>query len=185
MDTSKPSKARDHGGSSSGENGCREVLDRVRSINNGTVPNLHRVLSRSPAVLKGYVELRGALNDGNLTPAERELVALEVAIRTDCTYCLQAHRKAAQEAGVDPASLDAQVAGNLPHDERLALVVRAARDLLETQGHLPRHRIAVYADLGLAMDALLEIVGVIGAFTLATMVNNMARTRIDPEYRPE
>jgi len=43
--------------------------------------------------------------DGLLEPKTRELVALAVALTTQCAYCLDVHTRAAKKAGVTPAEL--------------------------------------------------------------------------------
>lgn len=43
--------------------------------------------------------------DGLLPPKTRELIALAVALTTQCAYCLDVHTKAAQKAGVQREEL--------------------------------------------------------------------------------
>ena len=52
----------------------------------GSVPNLFRVASNSPAALEGYLGLSGALAKGSLPAATRERIALAVAEINGCTY---------------------------------------------------------------------------------------------------
>ena len=57
----------------------------------GVTPHMTRAMANSPAVLKGYLELSGALATGTLPLATRERLALAVAEQNSCSYCLSAH----------------------------------------------------------------------------------------------
>ncbi len=51
------------------------------------VPNLHKELSKAPAVLGVYQRGLEALSGGSLTPKEQQVVQLTVAVYNDCLYC--------------------------------------------------------------------------------------------------
>lgn len=69
---------------------ARDLLAAVqRSL--GVTPHMTRAMANSPAVLKGYLELSGALATGALPLATRERLALAVAEQNSCSYCLSAH----------------------------------------------------------------------------------------------
>jgi len=55
------------------------------------VPNLIRVLGTAPAALEGYLNFGSALGGGSLNVRVREQIALAVAERNLCGYCLSAH----------------------------------------------------------------------------------------------
>ncbi len=57
----------------------------------GSVPNLFRLVSNSPAALEGYLGMSGALAKGALPAPTRERIALAVAEINGCDYCLSAH----------------------------------------------------------------------------------------------
>ncbi|KAB8195913.1 peroxidase-related enzyme [Nonomuraea phyllanthi] len=57
----------------------------------GATPNTTRALANSPAALKGFLGLYGALKDGVLPAALRERIALAVSELNGCTYCLSTH----------------------------------------------------------------------------------------------
>ena len=57
----------------------------------GSIPNLFRLVAKSPAALEGYVSLMGALAKGRLPAATRERIALAIAEVNQCGYCLSAH----------------------------------------------------------------------------------------------
>lgn len=69
---------------------AKELLDAVQG-KLGLVPNMTRAMVNSPAVLDGYLSLSGALAKGSLSAKTREQIALTVAEKNDCEYCLAAH----------------------------------------------------------------------------------------------
>lgn len=48
---------------------------------------------------------REALADGVVPRKYKQLIALAVALTTQCPYCLQLHRAAAEQAGATPAEM--------------------------------------------------------------------------------
>jgi len=69
---------------------ARELLDATKK-QLGRVPNLYAAMAHSPIALQGYLDFRGALQQGVLDPKMRERVALLVAQLNDCDYCVAAH----------------------------------------------------------------------------------------------
>ncbi|WP_431899835.1 carboxymuconolactone decarboxylase family protein [Nonomuraea sp. bgisy101] len=57
----------------------------------GAIPNTAKAPANSPAVLKGFLGMHGALKGGVLPAALRERIALAVSEINRCTYCLSAH----------------------------------------------------------------------------------------------
>ena len=161
-----------------------EMLARVGAAYPEGLPNLFRTLKGNPAVLAGFVALDETLEaHGVLSPCERLLVGLIAALEMDCAYCRAALSKDAQAAGT-PADVIAAIEHRcLPDERRTRALVEAAQRILATHGRLPQAEIAHFARQGLDRAALLEIVAVVGEFTIATHANNLMRTRIDPEYR--
>ena len=160
------------------------VLARVAQLFGGVVPNLYRVLARQPAALQAFVAMEEALATVERpTEAGRALVALEVAIDADCRYCQSVFVKEARALGVAEGSIEAVLTGTSPADRDDEVVVTATRRLLASRGRLRRFEIADLARRGLGERELLAILTVVAAYTLATHANNLARTRIDPEFR--
>lgn len=54
----------------------------------GTIPNLTRAMVHSPALLRGYLGLAGALDRGTLPGSTRERLAIAIAQANGCSYCL-------------------------------------------------------------------------------------------------
>ncbi len=67
------------------------------------LPALQRL---APEAMAGFEALdRAALADGAIPKKYKELMALAVALTTQCPYCLDVHREAAKQAGATEAEL--------------------------------------------------------------------------------
>ncbi len=160
-----------------------EALKAISRMFGGMVPNFHKVLANSTAVVSAFESMRRILQDTELRPVEREIVAVEVSRRTRCHYCLAAHSTFAARMKMDTDDIDALRNGRPLSDPRQALVQRATMKLWETQGRLSEDAIAEFNESGLSTPELLEIIAVIGWYVLSTLTNNLARTEIDESFR--
>lgn len=165
----------------------KTVLDNLRTVADQfghTVPNVYRTLARSPLALRSFMELEGILaQPGRLTRKEKAVVTLQVALNNECRYCSNVFHLEAREAGVSKANLQALLAGTPAPGPRYRTLSEATRRIMERRGGLGQAEQTLWARRGLDTEALLEIISIISAFTLATYANNLAGTRIDPEYR--
>ena len=159
------------------------VLATVAATFAGNVPNIYRMLADNPAVLESFVTQEQLLEArGVLSHAEHAVVALIVASHAGCRYCEAVFAKELESAGISPAIRRTIQKGKLPRDRRLAALAHATRRTLASHGRLGRAEIGALERRGLAWPELLEITSIIAAYTLATYANNLARTRIDPEF---
>ncbi|MBA4111132.1 MAG: carboxymuconolactone decarboxylase family protein [Aquabacterium sp.] len=56
--------------------------------------------------MKGFQEMdKAALAEGAISKKHKELIAIAVALTTQCGYCLEVHRKAAVAAGANEQEL--------------------------------------------------------------------------------
>ncbi len=71
--------------------------------------NLKKVSSfkkTAPEAMAGFIALdQAAMKDGAIPKKYKELMALAVALTTQCGYCLEVHRKAAVAAGATEEEL--------------------------------------------------------------------------------
>ncbi|PWE17763.1 alkylhydroperoxidase [Marinicauda salina] len=149
-----------------------------------SLSNIYRSLMKSPAAQAAVREAQSRLEtDGELSAADRELIALCVASVNACPYCSTAHERLAEAAGVAREDVAATLSGGRPSEPRARLVVDAARRILERAGGLGPADKADLAAAGLGEGALVEIIGLIGLYTTATYAANLDRTPLDPEFR--
>lgn len=67
---------------------------------------ISKLAEKAPAAMEGFKALdAAALADGAISKKNKELMAIAVALTTQCGYCLEVHRKAAIAAGATEEEL--------------------------------------------------------------------------------
>lgn len=62
--------------------------------------------AKAPQAWQGFLAFNeAAFAEGALSRKHKELIAIAVALTTQCPYCLELHRKAALEAGASEAEI--------------------------------------------------------------------------------
>ena len=145
----------------------------------GSVPNLFRIVSNSPAALDGYLGLNGALGKGRLSHATRERIALAVAQVNGCDYCLAAHSYMATNL----AKLDAvEVAANRhgrSGDAKANAAVRFAANVAQSRGAVPAAEVEAVRAAGYGDGEIVEIIAHVALNTLTNYINTALGTEID------
>lgn len=99
----------------------------------GTVPNMFRAAANSPAALASMWGSFGALGTGTLPARLTEQVAIAIADRNACDYCLSAHTALGRKAGASIAELTAARTGQSA-DSRTAAALAFALRVVERRG---------------------------------------------------
>lgn len=145
----------------------------------GTVPNLHRLVSNSPAALEGYLAMNGALAKGKVPAATRERIALAVAELNGCDYCLSAHTYLGKNLSkLDDAEITANRNG-ASNDPKADAAVRFAVRLVQTRGHVSAAEVEALRAAGYSDAQALEIVQHVALNTWTNYVNSAFATVID------
>lgn len=67
---------------------------------------LKKLDENAPDAMKAFWAFdKAAFADGALTAQQKQLIAVAVALTTQCPYCIELHNKAAREAGASDAQL--------------------------------------------------------------------------------
>ena len=74
------------------------------------IKELAKVGAGAPAAWKTFLDFdKASLADGAIPKKYKELMALAVALTTQCPYCLAIHKEAAVKAGVTPEEISETV----------------------------------------------------------------------------
>jgi uncharacterized peroxidase-related enzyme len=160
----------------------RPVLEAARG-SYGFVPNLLGVLASSPVALRAYTTLAQILEDGTLTPAERQVVLLTVSVTNRCRYCVGAHTALAASAGVPEEALAAIREQRSPADRRLGALSTVTRRLVEERGWLRPEDVDSFLQAGFHRDQLLEVITALAFKTLSNYTNHLAETPLDAAFQ--
>jgi uncharacterized peroxidase-related enzyme len=144
----------------------------------GVVPNLFRVLAKSPAALQGFLGLMSALGT-SLDVKTRERIAIASAQQNGCDYCLSAHTY----LGINVAKLEqAEIDRNrLGHSDepKADAIVQFALKVLQKRGKVADEDISAVKQAGYTEGQIVEVVGVVALQVFSNYLNNVTRTDID------
>lgn len=145
----------------------------------GVTPNMTRAMANSPAVLKGYLELSGALSSGVLSASTREQIALAVAQANSCQYCLSAHTYLAEHVAKLSAQeiADARRADSV--DNKTAAILRFAIAVNNNHGAVSAHDVRVLKSAGVNDAEIAEAIGHVALNVLTNYFNKAADVEID------
>ena len=157
---------------------AKDLLDQVRK-SLGLVPEMTKVMATSPALLKGYLALSGAVATGSIPAAVRERLAIATAQLNGCEYCLSAHTYiGANIAKVDAAELDSarHARSTDPHVEALLKLSNA----ISADAGRVDEAVIVQARAAVVTDAEIgELVANIALNVLTNYFNTLAEVEND------
>ncbi len=151
----------------------------------GFVPNLAATMAESSTLVNGFVDLRKTLAGGELSGAEREIVALAVSLENDCDYCMAAHSTFALMQNADETAVLHAREGREPEDPKLGALYRFARSLVAKRGHVGEEESQALLDAGYPRAALFEVVAQVGHTTLANFAHTIAGAPLDDQFTPQ
>jgi uncharacterized peroxidase-related enzyme len=144
----------------------------------GVVPNMMRTMAQAPRVLEGYLALSRALGRGLLPGALQEQIALAVAERNGCDYCLSAHTALGRRAGLSEGELAASRAG-VAADAKSNAALQFALSVLQHRGGVSDDDLARVRAAGFSDAEITEIIAHVSLNVLTNYFNRAADTEID------
>jgi uncharacterized peroxidase-related enzyme len=155
----------------------QSILDSVgKQV--GFIPNLHRLMSLSPAALSGFVGLQGPLSK-TLDLKTRDAISLAVSEANACNYCLVAHSyRASHFAHLSPEEIALNRQGRSSEPKRQA-AASFAKHLIESRGKVRDSDLASLRQAGFTDGEIIEIIALSVQFLLTNFMNNVADTDID------
>jgi len=155
----------------------RTVLDQIHGAF-GATPNMFRAVANSPAALQSMWAAFGALGGGVIGAALGEQIAVAVANRNACDYCLAAHTALGRKAGVSGDDLAAAQSGESA-DPRTAAVLRFALKLVNERGQLDATDVQALHDHGWSDEHIVEIVAHVALNLFTNYVNVALAVPVD------
>lgn len=138
----------------------------------GTVPNMFRAVANSPAALQSMWGAFGAFSTGALGAALTEQIAVAVADRNSCRYCLAAHTVLGTNAGVAESDMVAAQQAR-SDDPRTQALLRFAVELVENRGQVDEQSIRSLRKQGWSDEQIVETIAQV-ALNLFTNYINIA-----------
>jgi len=141
--------------------------------------NIFKGLANSPAALKATLELKGALADGVLTGAEREIIALTIGELNGCDYCTAAHTALGKMAGLKEDQTVAARKGESLGDPKLDALATFVRTLHEKRGYVANEDLDAVKTAGYSDAAIVEIIVGYAENILTNFFNHVNETEVD------
>ena len=138
----------------------------------GATPAMFRAVANSTAALKSMWSSFGALGSGVIPARLGEQIAVAVADRNACSYCLAAHSMLGRKAGASAEEMAAAQRGE-SDDPRTAAALRFALQLVDARGQVGAADVQALRDAGFSDEEAVEIVAHV-ALNLFTNYVNLA-----------
>jgi AhpD family alkylhydroperoxidase len=161
--------------------GSRKVLEAAEQAY-GMLPNLHRKMAESPALLKGYWELGNIFANSSLLPVEQQVVLLAVSTLNGCNYCVGAHSAIADMMKIPAGITDALRDGRPIQDARLEALRVFTQQVVAQRGWLPESDLQDFLDAGYTRTQVLDVILGVGMKTLSNYANHIMGTTLDEAF---
>lgn len=136
----------------------------------GATPNMFRAVSNSPAALQSMWAAFGALGQGTLGARLGEQIAVAIANRNRCEYCLAAHTVLGQNAGASAAEMAAAQLGE-SSDPRTAAALAFALKVVDQRAQLTDADVANLQEAGFDDGQVVEILAHVALNLFTNYVN--------------
>lgn len=138
----------------------------------GATPNMFKAVANSPAALQSMWAAFGALGKGTLGAKLGEQIAVAIANRNRCEYCLAAHTVLGQKAGASAAEMTAAQTGQSA-DAKTSAVLTFALRVIEQRAQIANVDVASLREVEIDDEQIVEIMAHI-ALNLFTNYINVA-----------
>jgi uncharacterized peroxidase-related enzyme len=147
----------------------KPTLDQIKGAF-GVVPNMFKAVANSPAALQSMWGSFGALGGGTIGAKLGEQIAVAVADRNACNYCLVAHTVLGQKAGASAAEMTAAQRGQ-SSDPKTALALAFALKVVENRAQVSAEDVKALRAAGFDDSAIVEILAHVALNLFTNYVN--------------
>lgn len=155
----------------------KALLDSIHAAF-GTTPNMFRAVANSPAALKSMWAAFGALGSGVIAPKLGEQIAVSVADRNACEYCLSAHTALGRKAGASAEEMRDAQAGE-SKDTKTQAALHFALKLVDNSGQLSDADVQVLRAVGYSDEEIVEILAHVALNLFTNYVNVALAVPVD------
>ena len=153
------------------------LLVQIQGAFGGT-PNMFRAVANSPAALAALWASFGALGGGVLPAMLREQIAVAVADRNRCDYCLAAHTMLGKNAGASAEEMSQAQAGH-SNDPATAAALAFAVKVVDQRANIGDADVANLRSAGFNDEAIVEILAHVALNVFTNYVNVAFDTPLD------
>ncbi len=136
----------------------------------GATPNMFKAVANSPAALQSMWAAFGALGQGTIGAKLGEQIAVAIANRNRCEYCLAAHTVLGQNAGASAAEMAAAQVGQSA-DPQTAAALAFALKVVEQRAQVSNADVANLHEVGFKDEQVVEILAHVALNLFTNYVN--------------
>lgn len=155
----------------------RAMLDQIHSAF-GATPAMFQAAANSPAALKSLWGGFAALAGGKLPAQLKEQLAVAIADRNDCEYCLAAHTALGRKAGISAHDIAEAQAGRSA-DPQTAAALSFALKVVERRAQLVDEDFATLRRAGFDDETIVEILAHVALNLFTNYINVALRVPVD------
>jgi len=144
----------------------------------GATPNMFKAVAHSPAALKSMWGSFAAFGKGSLDAQVGEKIAVAVADRNACEYCLAAHVALGRKAGASAEDMAAAQMGEA-RDPKTAAALRFALKLVNERGHVSGADVDAVRQAGFSDEQVVEILAHVALNLFTNYVNVAFEVPVD------
>ncbi len=144
----------------------------------GATPNMFKAVANSPAALQSMWAAFGALGKGTLGARLGEQIAVAIANRNRCEYCLAAHTVLGQNAGASSAEMSAAQSGQ-SGDARTAAALAFALKVVEQRAQITDGDVASLREAGFGDEQIVEILAHVALNLFTNYINVALEVPVD------
>lgn len=150
----------------------------------GFIPNLHGVLSESPAVLDAYKTLGDMFGNTSLDLVERNVVWMTSNAENNCHYCIPAHTAIAKMSKVPDDVIEALRGGTPIPDAKLEALRVFTSKVITQRGKLSDADTQAFLAAGYKNEDILGVIVGVAHKVISNYTNHFADTPIDENFKP-
>lgn len=144
----------------------------------GATPNMFKAVANSTAALKSMWGSFGALGGGVIDAKLGEQIAVAIADRNECDYCLAAHTALGRKAGATAEEMAAAQAGQ-SNDPKTAAALRFASAIVNNRAQIGDEDVAALRTAGFSDEAIVEIMAHVALNLFTNYINVAFKVPVD------
>lgn len=161
----------------------KNVLLEIQK-NWGFVPNLMKVFSESPSLLKGYIALSELFLNSSFSPIEQHIILLTVSFENECHYCMAAHTGLAMKTDLNEDYIKALRDGTSLDNPKLEALRVFTSKMVRSRGQLKENDSDDFLKVGYTKAQILEVILGVALKTMSNYTNHIAQTPLDGIMEP-
>lgn len=152
----------------------------------GMVANVSANMANHGGMLETYYNgFNAFFSEGDLSPAECDLVMLTISRENNCSYCVAGHSVSGSfMTQLSPEAITAVRDGLPLTDQKLNALVNFTVAMVKNKGQVSQQEAEAFLSAGYSEKSMLSVVLAIALKTMSNFTNHLFHTEIDAMMAP-